>query len=132
MANALKRIATLERALEQLLARAKYYILVRADDTPEEAMKWHVEQGKLDINQQEPVFIHGKIPGKARPMQYKAADLPEVGKPTIAQELAREIQLPKPEPIDSSAPTPRQDKGAALRQQLRIEGYYRPLDKSIH
>jgi hypothetical protein len=136
MSNALKRLSNLEKAIEQLLQRDKYYILVRKDDTPEEAVKWHVEHRWLDLSQKEPFFIHSKIPGKSRPMQYKATDstdLPVSAKPTLAQELAMELKLPKPpEPDPNVRPKKaRDEKAEALRQQLRIEQAYKLMAKSI-
>jgi hypothetical protein len=66
MGNQAKRLAAIEKALEHLLARDKYYILVRADDTPQAAEKWHLEHGLFDPAKQEPFFIFSKIPGVVR------------------------------------------------------------------
>ena len=78
MSNQNKRLEAVENALALLLAKARYYILLRADDTPEEATKWHVDQGWLNLEEQEPFFIMSKIPGKRRRMQStNNNDLPE-------------------------------------------------------
>src|SRR5262249_49672605 len=78
MSNQAKRLEAVEKALALLLQKARYYILVRADDTPEEATKWHVEQGWLDLAEQEPIFIMSKIPGKIRRVKrVDNRDLPE-------------------------------------------------------
>jgi hypothetical protein len=130
MANALKRIATLEKALEQLLARDKVYLLVRAGDTPEAAEQRAIADGRLDPTRQEAFFIFSKIPGIARQMQPKPFDIPAATKSTIAQELAHELSLPKPPP-DNPHPPKRDDGGAALRQQMRIEAAYRLMAKGV-
>jgi hypothetical protein len=45
MANALKRLTMLEKAVEQLLARDKVYLLVRAGDTAGAAEKRAIADG---------------------------------------------------------------------------------------
>ena len=79
--NLEKRLTSIEKAVALLPQRERYYILLRADDTPEEATKWHVEQGLLDLDQQEPIFILSKIPGKSRRTnRVNNLDLPEAPK----------------------------------------------------
>jgi hypothetical protein len=132
MSNALKRLSNLEKAIEQLLQLDKYYILLRKDDTEEEAVKWHVENRNLDLSKQEPFFIRSQIPGKMRWTESKSYYLPEVAKPTLAQELAHELSMPKPPEPDPNAPVrKRDDGGAALRQQMRIEAAYRLMAKGV-
>jgi len=105
--NLAKRLTTVEKALELLLQLEKYYILLRADDTPEEATKWHVEQGQFDPEKQRPVFILSKIPGKLRRTKcVNNFDLPEapIGKkekatdPFPPHEPYELIDRPEPKP----------------------------------
>jgi hypothetical protein len=101
-----RRLAAIEKALEQLLQKANHYILVRADDTMEEAEKWHREQGLFDPERQQPFFIMSKIPGRARgnPWERRAnEELPSiqhVEEITPMPHAAEHYQLPperKPE-----------------------------------
>jgi hypothetical protein len=89
--NQAKRLAAVEKALALLLQLEKYYILLRKDDTEAEAIQWHIEQGLLDPEKQEPVFILSQIPGKSRRVRCTSnADLPE---------LAPKKKEPEPAPL---------------------------------
>jgi hypothetical protein len=94
-----------ERALALLLAKERYYILLRANDTEAEAVQWHIEQGLLDPEKQEPTFIMSQIPGKSRRCKANATDeLPKMARkdeiepsPHVSSfELA---EPPKPKPV---------------------------------
>jgi hypothetical protein len=77
--NHTRRLEAVEKALAQLLQLEKVCVPIRKDDTPEAALQWYVENGKLNPARQEPLFIMSKIPGVRRPMQQQwKAELPSM------------------------------------------------------
>ena len=102
MGNQTRRLEAVERALALLLAKERYFILIRAGDTPEEAAAWHREQGLYDPEKQEPFFIMSRIPGKIRHSRHYCsnADLPEVP----LRKAPEPTPLPPHEPFEMEAP----------------------------
>ena len=96
MSPNLKRLAKIEAALEQLLAKDKAYLLFYRGNDPEAELQWHIDAGRYDPATQEAVIRPRPRPDPKTYRKGWTSELPAAPKRKMAAGIIAEVnELPQ-------------------------------------